>query len=88
MDRSTFVLDCSALAAAEMGQVDSLARLQLGLRRRNRELRLAHARDGLLDLIDLAGLAGVLRVEAVGEAEDGEEPGGVEEEGELHDPTA
>ena len=88
MGRSTFVLDCSAFPGAEIGQVDGLARLQLNLRRRHCELRLANASDVLLDLIDLAGLAGVLGVEPGGEAEEREEPGGVEEEGELGDPTA
>jgi hypothetical protein len=88
MVRSTFVLDCSAFPTAEMQEVDGLARLQLNLRRRHCELRLANAGDALLDLIDLAGLSGVLRVEPGGETEEREEPGGVEEEGELGDPTA
>jgi len=88
MGRSTFVFDGSALPTAEMRHVDGLARLHLNLRRRDCELRLANVSDGLLDLIDLAGLVGVLRVETGGEAEKREEPDGVEEEGELGDPTA
>ncbi len=88
MGRSTLVLDCSALPEADAGHIDGLARLHLNLRRRHCELRLANASDGLRDLIDLAGLAGVLRVEAGWKAEEREEPVSVEEEGELGDPTA
>ncbi|TMC14585.1 MAG: STAS domain-containing protein [Chloroflexi bacterium] len=87
MGRTTFVLDCSALPEADAGQLDGLACLQLSLRRRRCELQLANAGDGLVALIDLAGLAGVLGVEAGGQAEEREEPGRVEEEGQLHDPT-
>ena len=87
MGRTTFVLDCSALPEADGGQLDGLARLYLSLRRRRCELQLANASDGLLGLIDFAGLAGVLGVEAGGEAEEREESSGVEEEGELGDPT-
>jgi hypothetical protein len=88
MGRPTFVLDCSALPDADAEQVDGLARLHLSLRRRRCELRLANAGVGLLDLIEFAGLADVLRVEPVGEAEEREEPGGVEKEREFGDPTA
>jgi hypothetical protein len=88
MGRTTLVLDCSTLPEADAGQLDGLARLHLSLRRRRCELELVNAGDGLLALIDFAGLAGVLRVEAGREAEEREEPGGVEEEGQLGDPTA
>jgi hypothetical protein len=88
MGRSTFVLDCTALPEADAGQLDGLACLQLSLRRRRCELQLANASDSLLALLDFAGLAGVLRVEAGGEAEQREEPGGVEKKGQLSDPTA
>ena len=84
----TFLLDCSGLPEADAEQLESLARLRLELRRQRCELRLANAGEGLLDLIDFAGLAGVLRVEPGGKAEERKEPGGVEEEGELGDPTA
>jgi ABC-type transporter Mla MlaB component len=88
MGWTIFVLDCSALPEADAGQLDGLARLHLSLRRRGCELRLANASDSLLALIDFAGLAGVLRVEVRGETEQREEPGRVEEEGQLSDPTA
>lgn len=87
MGRPTFVLDCSALPEPDAGQLDGLARLLVSLRRRQCELRLANASDALLDLIEFAGLADVLRVEPVGEAEEREESGGVQEERELGEPT-
>jgi ABC-type transporter Mla MlaB component len=87
MGWTIFVLDCSALPEADAGQLDGLAGLHLSLRRRRCELRLANASDSLLALIDFAGLAAVLRVEAGGKAEQGKEPGGVEEEGQFSDPT-
>jgi hypothetical protein len=88
MERPTFVLDCSALPEPDAGQLDTLARLRLSLRRRHCELRLANAGDSLLDLIEFAGLSDALRVEPIREAEEREEPSGVEEEGELGNPTA
>jgi len=88
MGRLTLVLDCSALPEADAGQLDALARLLVSLGRRDCRLRLADAGQSLLELIEFAGLAEVLCVEPVGEAEEREEPGGVEEEGELRDSTA
>jgi anti-anti-sigma regulatory factor len=64
--------------------VDLLARLHLEARRRGVELRLAAA-PRVRELIDLAGLAETLRVEPLGEPEQREERGGVEEEGQLGD---
>jgi hypothetical protein len=88
MGQPTFVLDCSAFGEPDAGQLDALARLCLNLRRSQCELRLANAGDGLLELIEFAGLGGVLSVEPIREAEEREDAGGVEEEGELGDPTA
>jgi hypothetical protein len=88
MGRPTLVFDCSALPEADAGQIDALAHLMISLGRTDCELRLANAGAGLLELIAFAGLAGVLRVEPVRKAEEREDPGGVEEEGQLGDPTA
>ena len=88
MVRLTCVLDCSALPEADAAQLDRLARLLVVLRRRQLELLLVNAGPSLLDLIEFAGLSDVLGVEPVGKAEEREDPGGVEEEGELGDPTA
>ena len=85
MGRPTFVLDCSALPEADAEQVDGLARVCLRLRRAQCELRLANPSAGLCELIDFAGLAGLLGVEPGGKAEQWKEALGVEEEGELGD---
>jgi anti-anti-sigma regulatory factor len=44
--------------------VDALARLALALRRQGSRLRLRHASPELVELIELMGLAEVLRVKA------------------------
>ena len=80
--------DCAALARADAATIDRLARLQLAAQREGGELRLVGAQPFLLELIDFCGLAEVLRVEAGREAEEREEPAGVEEEGDLPDPAA
>lgn len=85
MGRRTVVLDCSALAEADAEQLEGIARLYLRLKRRGCALRLANPSEGLLELIELAGLASVLGVEAGGEAEEREDPGRVQEEGQLGD---
>ena len=81
--------DCSAIAQPDLSTIDELARLQLAVRRDGGELRLARAQPGLLELLDLCGLAEVLRplVEAGRQAEEREELGGVEEERDLPDPA-
>jgi anti-anti-sigma regulatory factor len=81
----TVVVDVSTLIA-DAATVDSLARLQLAARRLGRELRLRHASDNLQELVDLCGLADVLRVEVRRQPEEREEPVGVEEERQLDDP--
>ena len=78
------VLDCAQLHEPSLEVVDYICRLQLGLRRGGWKLRLANAGDELLGLLDLCGL----RVEVQGQPEEWKEFGGVQEEGELSDPTA
>ena len=85
MGRRTVVLDCTALAEADAEQLEAIARLCLRLRRRALALRLANPGEGLLELLEFAGLASVLGVEAGGEAEEREDPSRVQEEGELRD---
>jgi anti-anti-sigma regulatory factor len=68
--------------------VDALARLQLAARQAGFELRLLHASPELMCLIDLTGLAGVLRVEPGRQPEEREQGRGVEEEAQLDDPAA
>jgi hypothetical protein len=66
--------------------VAALARLQLGAGQLGYELRLRGASDDLIALISFVGLDSVLRVDASGEPEEGEQRLGVEEERELDDP--
>ena len=83
----TLVVDCSALPEPDAEQLDALARLQLSLGRRRCQLRLVNVSLRLLELIEFAGLAEVLRAEPGGKAEEREEAGGVEEERDLGDPS-
>ena len=81
-------LDCGSLKAATADTIDQLARLELATRRCGYELELANADPSLLELIAFVGLADVLGVESGRESEQREDPGGIEEEGELGDPSA
>ncbi len=73
--------------AADLAMLDVLARLQLAAKRRGCDLRVCDASEELCDLIELAGLSDVLRVESRGQAEEWEERLRVEEERELDDPA-
>jgi len=84
----TIVCDLSALAGADVETVDLLARLQLAAQRQGRMLLFVHASPALLELIAFCGLDAVLRVESGREAEQREDPLGVEEERQLDDPAA
>ena len=84
---STIVCDLGGVSPAAAA-VDALARLQLNARRLGLEIRLRHVSRELQELIAFAGLDGVLRVEAEGQAEEREERRRVEEERELDDPAA
>jgi hypothetical protein len=73
---------------ADLGTVESLARLQLAARRCGVELRLTRVPDELRELITFVGLAEALRLEPRRQAEEREQRVRVEEEGELDDPAA
>jgi len=81
------VCDLSALGKADLETIDLLARLQLAARRHGRTIRFLHASPALHALIVFAGLDAVLRVEPGREAEQREDPVGVEEERQLDDPA-
>jgi hypothetical protein len=81
-------LDCESLGKPTAASIDQIARLHLNARRCDCELELMNANPYLLELIDLVGLAGVLRLEARGQAEQRKQPFGVEEEGEFGDPAS
>jgi hypothetical protein len=82
--RSVF-LDCGWLRDPNAASIDQIARLHLAARRCGCELELTNVNPCLLELIDFAGLAEVLRVEVGGQAEEREQSRGVEEEGQLGD---
>ena len=86
--RSTIVYDARALGAPDARTVDCLARARLRLGRLGFELRISNAPKELRDLLDFMGLREALGVEPGGEAEEGEQRLGVEEEGELGDPAS
>jgi hypothetical protein len=71
---------------ADFAMLDALARLQLTAKRLDCDLRISIASDGLLELIELAGLSEALRVEPRRQSEEREQRVGVEEERELDDP--
>jgi hypothetical protein len=82
------VCHLGALSGADAETIDLLARLQLAARRHDRTLRFVEASPALQDLIAFVGLEAVLRVEPRRQAEEGEDPVGVEEERQLDDPLA
>jgi len=86
MATGTVILNCARMQDPSVAAIEYLARLKLGLRRGGRELCLASPSPELAELIDLAGLAGVLGLEVKRQPEQREEPCRVEEEGELADP--
>jgi ABC-type transporter Mla MlaB component len=78
-------LNCARIKRADLGAIDGIARIQLGVRRSGCDLQLKSASDELMALIEFAGLGDVLRVEVQRKPKQGKEPGGVEEESELPD---
>ena len=78
------VCDVHALAP-DAETVDALARLQLAAHRSGHEVALRGVSLELLELLELCGLRGVLRVEVCGQPEEREEGVRVEEERELDD---
>lgn len=83
------VCDVGALVDPDLGTVEALARLQLTVKRLGGALRLRGTSARLEELLALTGLEEVLlRLEAVGEPEEREEPLGVEEEADPRDLVA
>ncbi|GAC1321489.1 MAG: hypothetical protein NVSMB25_15260 [Thermoleophilaceae bacterium] len=81
------VLDVTRLAPDGM-TIDALARLELAARRAGCRLCLLHASAELQRLLECIGLDGVLLLEPGGQAEEGKERCGAEEESEFDDPPA
>ena len=80
-------LDCGPLTAPTAATIEQIARLQLAARRQNCSLELKDANPCLLELIGFCGLGEVLGVEPRRQAEQWKQSLGVEEEGELGDPS-
>jgi anti-anti-sigma regulatory factor len=78
------VVDASSLAPTG-ATIDLIARQHLDARRRGGRIRLRGASVDLERLIQIAGLADVLRVEPRRQSEQREEPACVEEERQLPD---
>ena len=85
--REPIVWDVAALAP-DAASLDVLARFRLAARRAGVDLRFRDASRELRELVAFAGLERVLRVEPGRQAEEREEPFGVEEERQLPDPPA
>lgn len=81
--------DVAALVDPDIGTVDALARVLLTVKRLGGALTLRGTSARLEELLTLTGLEEVLlRLEAVGEPEQREEPLGVEEEADAGDLSA
>ena len=86
MATGTVNLNCARIKRPDLGAIDDIARIHLGVRRSGCNLQLRSADDELRALIEFAGLRDVLGVEVERQPEEREEPGRVQEEGELSDP--
>lgn len=73
------VCDVEAGGASDLATVELLARLELCARGFGWRIRLRRVSGELAELIALVGLDDVLGLDVVGEAEEGEEAGRVEE---------
>jgi anti-anti-sigma regulatory factor len=65
----TIILDCATADDPDAGTVERIAQVKLAARRNAVDLRLVNVRRSLFELIDLCGLAEVLRVEPEGQPE-------------------
>lgn len=81
----TITLDCACWTHINAGTVDGIARLHLATRRSGIRLRLENASYWLVDLIDFCGLGEVLRIQPGRQVEKWEQPGRIEEEGDVGD---
>ncbi len=87
MRRTRLTCDCGAVTSPHVGTLGELARLQLEARRGGCIVELRAASPELLELLGLCGLSEVLPLVRERQPEQREQAGGVEEEGELHDPA-
>jgi hypothetical protein len=81
----TVYFDCAGLPRPTAATVDQITRLKLAAMRDGCKLELRNADPDLVELICFVGLADELGLELEGQAEQREQPGSVEEEGQLDD---
>jgi len=92
MRNRTIVLGVGGIARPDAATVDALARLQLTARRLGYSIELCDVPVELRDLFELVGLGqvvpicGELSLGVRGQAEQREQPGGIQEEGHPADP--
>lgn len=79
--------DVGALGTPDTATIEALARMQLTARRLGHRIRLGRASPALRELLAMAGLDAVLPVQPGRQAEQGEQPVGVEERIERGDPA-
>jgi hypothetical protein len=86
--RRLYDVDCDVgHCCADLATANALARAHVNGRRLGARLQVVNASPELRELIALLGLADVLLGRGQGQAEEGEEPLGVEEGGEADDPA-
>jgi anti-anti-sigma regulatory factor len=83
----SMILDCAGVQTPDARAIDRLARLQLEAGRHGVRLRFVNVNQQLYLLIEFCGLTEVLSVQVERQAEQGEQPGGVQEERDLRDPA-
>jgi len=88
MATGTVNLNCARIKRPDLGAIDDIARIHLGVRRSGCNLQLRSAGDELTALIEFAGLGDVLCVEVQRQPKKREKVLGVEEEREFADPPA
>lgn len=88
MAAATIILvDCARLDRPDVGTVDAIARLTLAARQDRIRLRFENAPPCLAGLLGLCGLSELLGLEPGRQTEAREEACGVEEEGNVRDPS-
>ena len=81
------VCDVAGLDDPDLADVETLARLRIVAHRAGWEFRLRGVSTELQELLELCGLCEALRVEVGRQAEEREETGSLEEEGDAGDPA-
>ena len=69
MATGTVTVNCAYIEKPDLAAIDELARIRLAATRCGCNLRLEQTSEDLMALIELAGLAGVLRVQVQRKAE-------------------